>query len=210
MASRKISPDRCGVLPAPGAAKLYLPGLALMTSISSFIDLGRHRGMHGHDVGRHRDDGDRRKILHRIVGHLGEQARVDHEPGADDQQRVAVGGRGCHHSGRRVAAGARLVDDVELLAEAGRELVGHDAGDDIGRAAGRKSARSRVRACRGRLARQSALANTKGAHATAMSRTIAFKASSTAFMFSAILAITCDVANSRRRPTRATKGRTLQ
>src|SRR5215470_3877739 len=29
------SPDRCGVEPVPGCAKLYLPGLALISAISS-------------------------------------------------------------------------------------------------------------------------------------------------------------------------------
>ncbi len=32
---RKISPDRCGVVPAPEWAKLYLPGLARTRSTSS-------------------------------------------------------------------------------------------------------------------------------------------------------------------------------
>ena len=41
---RKISPERCGVLPTPGAAKLYLPGLALMTSISSLMLLAGTEG----------------------------------------------------------------------------------------------------------------------------------------------------------------------
>jgi hypothetical protein len=36
---RKISPDRCGVLPTPGAAKLYLPGLARITAINSCMVL---------------------------------------------------------------------------------------------------------------------------------------------------------------------------
>jgi hypothetical protein len=39
-----LSPDRCGVLPTPGAAKLYLPGFALMTSINSCIVLAGTEG----------------------------------------------------------------------------------------------------------------------------------------------------------------------
>src|SRR4029077_3816175 len=39
LAMRKISPDRCGVLPTPGAAKLYLPGLARITAINSCMVL---------------------------------------------------------------------------------------------------------------------------------------------------------------------------
>src|SRR5205085_10095061 len=42
--ARKISPDRCGVLPTPGAAKLYFPGLALMRSISSLMVLAGTEG----------------------------------------------------------------------------------------------------------------------------------------------------------------------
>jgi hypothetical protein len=42
---RKISPERCGVLPAPGAAKVYLPGLALISSISSLIVLAGTDGV---------------------------------------------------------------------------------------------------------------------------------------------------------------------
>ena len=47
----------------------------------------------------------------------------------------------------------------------------------------------------------------KRAHATAMSRTIAFKASSTAFMFSAIVASHATAPHSRRRPTQRKQGK---
>src|SRR4029453_18447344 len=94
--------------------------------------LGRHRGVYAHNVGRHRDDADGGKILDGIIGDLGEQAWVDDEARADDEQGVSVRWGSGDHSRRRIAARARLVHDVELFAEPGRELVANDAGNDIG------------------------------------------------------------------------------
>jgi len=101
--------------------------------------LGGHRGVDGDHVGRHGDNGDRREVLDGIVGHLGEQARVDKKACAHGDQRVAIPRRRSDHARRDIAARARLVHHVELLAETGRQLVGHDAGDGVSRPAGREA-----------------------------------------------------------------------
>jgi len=55
------------------------------------------------------------------------------------QQRVAVG-RGLGHGiARQIAAGAGLVLDYDRLAEARRQSLGVNPGDDVDRTAGRKS-----------------------------------------------------------------------
>ena len=61
---------------------------------------------------------DRREILHRIVADVAAvEARIDDEAGADDVQRIAVGRRARGLRGREIAAGARHVLDIELLAQ---------------------------------------------------------------------------------------------
>src|SRR6266550_4698546 len=59
-ASAKSSPkvslnsslERCGVVPIPGEAKVYFPGLALMSSTSSFTDLAGMLGCTNRPLGR--------------------------------------------------------------------------------------------------------------------------------------------------------------
>jgi hypothetical protein len=88
--------------------------------------------MNAHHIGRYGHDADGRKILDRIVGDFGKQAGVDDEARADHGQRVAIGRGRRDHAGSRVAAGARLVHDVELFAQLCRQFVANDAGNDIG------------------------------------------------------------------------------
>ena len=82
------------------------------------------------------DQADRRQVLHRIVGKLGVQRRVDREvAGLPHHQRVAVPrrlGRGIH---AEVAAGAGLVVHHEGVAGV-PDLVGELARDDVRAAAG--------------------------------------------------------------------------
>ena len=54
--------------------------------------LGWNGRMHRHHVRRHGNQADGREVLHRIIGHLGEQTGVHDQAGAGDDQRVAVGG----------------------------------------------------------------------------------------------------------------------
>ena len=43
--SLNSSPERCGVVPTPAEAKLYLPGVFLMTSTSSLTDVAVSAGL---------------------------------------------------------------------------------------------------------------------------------------------------------------------
>ena len=83
------------------------------------------------------EDRDRRDVLGRVVGHLGEQQVVDHQrPDDAHPQRVAVG-RGLGRRRRAgVAAGARAVLDHERLAEPLLQALGDDAREAVGRRAG--------------------------------------------------------------------------
>ena len=81
---------------------------------------------------------DRRKILHRIVGQLLVERLVDGQRGRGrHQQRVAVGFGPRHQFGAGRGRGPRLVLDHDGGAKAGLELVGDQAAEKIGGAAGR-------------------------------------------------------------------------
>ena len=82
-------------------------------------------------------DGDGRDVLLRLVGHLGEQQRVDHQrPDDADAQRVPVGRRLGRRRSTGVAAGARPVLHHERRAEPLLQALGHDPGQAVGRRAG--------------------------------------------------------------------------
>ena len=64
--------------------------------------------------------------------------RHHHRAGGGEKQRVAIGiGFGDVAAAQR-AVGAGLVVDIDALAEQRRHLVGHQAADEVGRAAGRE------------------------------------------------------------------------
>jgi transposase len=79
--------------------------------------------MHDQHVGRGGRDGDGIEVLDRVEGHLAVKARIDHERRARDHDRIAVGGRARRHPHADIAAGAALVVDVELLAQALRQFL---------------------------------------------------------------------------------------
>ena len=58
--------------------------------------------------------------------------------GIGEAERVAVGGGVRDRFGAEIAAGAGAVLDHELLAEPLTKLLRHDAGDNVGAAAGRE------------------------------------------------------------------------
>ena len=101
--------------------------------------IGREARMR-HDHQRHQEDvGDRQEIDQRLVRQVGIEARIDAEGAArHDHQRVAVGCRGLAVLGGGNAAAARLVLDDDLLLPDVGQLLGHQAGEDVGGLAGRK------------------------------------------------------------------------
>ena len=100
--------------------------------------LGRHLRIDHHDIRRDRDQRHGREILDRIIRHLGVEAGVHDEAGADHHDGVAVRRHARDLAGRNVAARAADVLDEELMAEIVGKLLRHDAGDGIGRSAGGK------------------------------------------------------------------------
>ncbi len=87
--------------------------------------------MNHQHVGGDTRDADRCKILERVVGELFVEARIDHEGGRRHQDRVTVGRgvRSIAHA--NIAASARLVLDIELLAEIIRELLRQQSRHDV-------------------------------------------------------------------------------
>jgi hypothetical protein len=129
------SAARCGVEPLPGVAKEIEPGLALAAAISWRSSVGRVRA--GGDDDRHaayERDGD--QVLLGVKGRRLVQRHVGGQRIGRHQQGVAVG-RGVDDGLHRdVGASARFVLDDEGLAQAGRQALGHGAGDDVDSAAG--------------------------------------------------------------------------
>ena len=118
---------------------MYLPGLVLMSSISSFTVLAGNAGVHHQDVRRGGGQRDRREVLVGVVGRLGVEARIDHEARARDQDacsRRARRLRDLRHAD--IAAGAGVVLDIELLLEIFRQLLRDQPRHHVGRAAGRE------------------------------------------------------------------------
>ena len=82
---------------------------------------------------------DRRDIADEIELEVRVERRVHHICQDNHLHRVAVRGCAQSHLGGNIAGGARPVVDNELLAEAVRKPLAHDARDDVGRIPGRKA-----------------------------------------------------------------------
>ena len=98
--------------------------------------LGRHRGVNFH---HHRQIGHQRQhpeILHRIVGQLLVEHRIEHDDGSRrDEQRVAVGLGTGHDLGADRALRAGLVLDDDRLLQVAAEKFADQPSQHIGRAA---------------------------------------------------------------------------
>jgi len=81
---------------------------------------------------------DRVEILGGIVGHSLVERGIDDVVGAVDEERVAVGARLRGAARSDIAARAGDVLDVELNAHLLGQLLSHEAGEHIGRTAGRE------------------------------------------------------------------------
>jgi len=97
-----------------------------------------NRGMHQHDQGLAGEPRDRRDVAQEVERELVGERAVDRIGGADQEQRVAVGGRADDRRGRDIAGVARQVLDHEGCPEPFREPLADQARQDVVRAAGRK------------------------------------------------------------------------
>ena len=121
------------------ADRCICPGLLLTSATRLFTSVAGIDGCTPSMRRRHADLRDRREVAHRIVRHLAVEAGIDGVSGhRRHQQRVAVGSGFRDRVGADIAARARPVLHEELLAEQLRHPGAHDAGDDVGRAAGGK------------------------------------------------------------------------
>ena len=119
------SPARCAPEPLPVEPNVRLPGLAFAIVTMSSHARRREVLAHHQDVRHGGDAGDRREILHRVVGAVLDQALIGGVGlvGAE-HQRVAVGLGARHRVGADDARSARTILDHDGLAEIGRRLLG--------------------------------------------------------------------------------------
>ena len=92
-----------------------------------FDGVRRDRGVHGKRKGPGSDFDDRREALHRVVGHVLEQADIRGEGIADHQKGMAIGCGPCDGLCACVATCAGLVLDDNRLAPAPLNLLSHNA-----------------------------------------------------------------------------------
>ena len=107
----RSSPARCVDVPLPAWPKDRLPGFALRRRDHVGQRLERGIGAHQQDVGRGRQQRDRREILERVVGNFRIQKRIGGMPARHHDQRVAIGRRRRQRLRGDHAARARPVFD---------------------------------------------------------------------------------------------------
>ena len=120
----------------PGRCRGELAGIGLGISDELGNRLGRDRWVHHHDVGGSDDARDRGNVADQIEIELFVECRVDCVESTDHEQRIAV--RRCAHDRfcANIAAATRPVIDNKLLAEAIRQPLTQQTGNDVGRSAG--------------------------------------------------------------------------
>ena len=136
--TRNCSPRRCEGVPNPGEAKLYLPGLALISG-DELLDGACRNGRV--DRERRREGGRERhglEILERVIGNRVVQGWIDDVAVHGDEDGISVGLRFRGLAGADVAPGPGHVVHVELPAELLRQFLCDQARANIGRTAGRK------------------------------------------------------------------------
>src|SRR5262249_26659197 len=92
--------------------------------------------VHHHDVGASDHARDRCDVAEEIEIEVLVERCVGRAGGAALEERVSVGRRAYNRLGADIAAAARTVLDDERLAEALRQPLAHQTGDDVSRSAG--------------------------------------------------------------------------
>ena len=108
-----------------------------MSATSSLSRMRRHRRVDSDHQGGEDRKRDQVEVLFEFIRHFVVERGIDHVARIDHEQRVAVGRHLCHAAHGDVAAAAAHVLDIELLADMLRQLLCKQAGDHIGRTAGR-------------------------------------------------------------------------
>src|SRR5215472_17195722 len=98
----------------------------------------RNGGMHQQHLRRYAHKRYRREVGRGVEAELGEQARIDDECAADDEDGIAVGRRLRCQRGADIAAATGMVLHVELLAEPFGQLGREHARHSVDRAARRE------------------------------------------------------------------------
>ncbi len=151
-----------------GRCHVQLSGIGFYIGDELGNVVGRDRRIDLQHVGHARHAGDRREVAFQIELGIVEERGVDRIHCGDKQQRVAVRRRRRDRFAGEIAGGAGPVLDDHRLAESAGYELSDQAGDNVGRAAGRESenqpdraARIGLRACDTRQGRQSGGARRK-------------------------------------------------
>ncbi len=155
--------------PAPGVPTLIGSALALRQRDQLLERLHAEARLRRQRVALAADHGDVGEVADRVVADVGVLGRPhDVRARAADQQRVAVGVGARDVLRRHRAAGADPVLDVELLLEGLRQVIGGDAAEPVGGAAGAERHHHLHRPVRPVLGlRRSGAANAQAAPTTA-------------------------------------------
>ncbi len=135
-ARRNTSMAICSEEPGPPLAKDEFAGLGARRGDQVGQCLVGRRGLHHQHHRRRGEIAHRREILRRVVVAALER-RIDDEGTRDQEQHAAVGVGALHHFGADDGAGARPVLDHHARAVLVADLLAHQAGEDVGPAAGR-------------------------------------------------------------------------
>src|SRR5262249_16574333 len=114
-------------------AKTNPAGIGLGVSNELRNRLGRNRWVHHHDVVPSDHAWDRWDVGEEIEIEVFVERCVGRAGGAALEERVSVGRRTYNRFGADIAAAARTVLDDERLAEALRQPLTHQTGDDVSR-----------------------------------------------------------------------------
>ena len=138
-------------MPTPPVPKFSLPGLAFANATYSLRSPHRQILVDQHHQRQASDDGDVPEIRPGIVGLMRHQRRVDRLRGhRGGQPEIAVRRSLCDDIRADDAAAAGAVLDHERLAELLLQLMTQCAGEDVGRAGGRRGRKHPHQACRPR------------------------------------------------------------
>ena len=123
--------------PGPRRCVAVFAGIGLDERDEVLDGVRRHRRMDRDHQGGGDRERDQVEVLFEFIGDFVVERGIDHVARIDHEQGVAIGRHPCHSAHGDIAAAAAHVLDVELLAHTLRQLLREQAGDHIGRTAGR-------------------------------------------------------------------------
>ena len=116
---------------------------------NKFLDvLHRHRRMNDENIRARAGQRHRRETFVDVIRHLFIETRVDDDTGADHEQGITIGSRVSDQRHAEIAAGAGVILDIELFAQAVAQLLCDQACHHVGGAGRRERHDDFDRPCR--------------------------------------------------------------